>query len=302
MSDDYPARPSHFAHKFVRLLAKCSEAQIIGADACWLLAVIVHTEDRFFYRRAVTFWNSQLMDACGIATTDRLIRIRKAAIDGGWLHYQPGKRGVAGVYWVKIPPQFQDLPDGSVGEDPVEFQPEPETQNEKVNGHSVRKTRQKPRRKPDRNHDTNPTETTTETTNPSSLSLDPSPSPIPKEEDPPNPPGRGEGSQDFPQTLNDVSFTLGIAGMHSLSDQDAKADALPFFLEFQADHQAWEHLDQFGDPIANGTGKSYYGLKVAIQQQGIDRRKGFSLSWLFQKTDGSWNIFEISPDLMTLER
>jgi len=98
----YPQRSSHFAHSFCRLLARSEAAVEIGPEACWLLAVIVHKEDALRYQRPVTFWNSQLAKACG-CSEDRMARARCRAVEAGWLHYQPGRKGIPGTYWVRVP-------------------------------------------------------------------------------------------------------------------------------------------------------------------------------------------------------
>ncbi len=59
----YPAERKlqrFFAMKFLRLLVKTAAAQTIGTDGCWLLTIVVTTEDKTRYRRGVTFYNEQL--------------------------------------------------------------------------------------------------------------------------------------------------------------------------------------------------------------------------------------------------
>lgn len=121
MMPTYPAetRSRFFAMKFLRLLAKTAAAQIIGADACWMLTVIVTTEDVTRYRRGVTFYNEQLMPLLGITRWHRLDAIRRKAIGAGWLHYEAppkGLRGKPGVYWVTIPAYAEGLPDSQFDE------------------------------------------------------------------------------------------------------------------------------------------------------------------------------------------
>lgn len=113
----YPKRPSHFAHKFVRRLAKSAAAQEIGPEACWLLTVIAHQEDAVHYRRAVTWYEGQLMPLVGLNCRRTLARVRQKAIDAGWLHYEPGRKGVAGVYWVLVPDHAEPFDDSPIGED-----------------------------------------------------------------------------------------------------------------------------------------------------------------------------------------
>lgn len=113
----YPKRPSHFAHKFVRRLAKSAAAQEIGPEACWLLTVIAHQEDAVHYRRAVTWYEGQLMPLVGLKCRRTLARVRDKAIEAGWLHYEPGRKGVAGVYWVLIPDHAEPFDDSPIGDD-----------------------------------------------------------------------------------------------------------------------------------------------------------------------------------------
>jgi hypothetical protein len=109
----YPRRPSHFAHRFVRLLTKTALATELGPEVCWLLTVIAHTEDARHYTGPVNFWNEQLTPLCGFASVGRLIRARGKAVDAGWLGYQAGSKGKAGRYWVTIPPDVGEMPDGA---------------------------------------------------------------------------------------------------------------------------------------------------------------------------------------------
>jgi hypothetical protein len=94
---------------------KTCAANIIGTDACYLLCLIAHTEDSRRYKPpGVTFWNSQLVPITGFGSVDKLHRVRAHAVASGWLHYQPGRRGRAGLYWVEIPPALQDVGDGPI--------------------------------------------------------------------------------------------------------------------------------------------------------------------------------------------
>jgi hypothetical protein len=121
----YPTDRKHqrfFALKFLRLLVKTAAAQSIGTEGCWLLAIVVNTEDKTRYRRPVSFFNEQLMALLGFSRWHRLDAVRKATIEAGWLNYEPppnGVRGRAGTYWVTIPEYAEDLPDDSVDEGPA---------------------------------------------------------------------------------------------------------------------------------------------------------------------------------------
>ena len=139
----YPKRPKFFANKFVRLLTKAAVAQELGPEACWLLAVVAHQEDSIHYARPVTYYNEQLMPLCGFGGRSRLAAARDKAVKHGWLHYQTGGKGIPGTYWVKIPEQYQDVPDGPCdeGDDSIS-RPESEQQPE-------RKTNQAPISRPE---------------------------------------------------------------------------------------------------------------------------------------------------------
>lgn len=112
----YPKRPTHFAHKFCRKLTKVAAANVIGADVCWMLTVIAHQEDSKRYTGPVTYWNHQLMDVTGLKSTDRLVRVRTAAVRAGWLHYEKGGKGKIGTYWVLIPQWALAVADGTSDE------------------------------------------------------------------------------------------------------------------------------------------------------------------------------------------
>jgi hypothetical protein len=118
----YPAERKlqrFFAMKFLRLLVKTAAAQAIGTDGCWLLTIVVTTEDKTRYRRGVTFYNEQLMSLLGFTRWHKLDAVRTAAIEHGWLHYNPppkGTRGRPGIYWVTLPSYAVDLPDDFLDE------------------------------------------------------------------------------------------------------------------------------------------------------------------------------------------
>lgn len=105
----YPKREGFFAGKFCRLMTKVALANTLGTDVVCLLMVIAHQEDAAGYRGAVTWWNDQLKPLIGVKTDHALIRTRNKAIEAGWLHYEPGGKGVAGRYWVTVPASFRDL-------------------------------------------------------------------------------------------------------------------------------------------------------------------------------------------------
>lgn len=135
-ADGYPKRVKFFALRFCRLMAKVCLANEIGPEACWMLAVIAHTEDAKCYSDPVTFFNGQLMPLVGLSE-DSLDRARRKAIDTGWLHYEPGRKKVAGRYWVQIPDRFKGIDDAPTDESGNDFSPElhPQTAGESSNFH-----------------------------------------------------------------------------------------------------------------------------------------------------------------------
>ncbi len=86
-----------------------------------MLTVIAHTEDAGGYRKAVTYFNHQLAPVAGVGSVDALDRIRKKAVASGWLHYEPGKKGVAGRYFVVIPDNANGIDDEPTDESYDEF-------------------------------------------------------------------------------------------------------------------------------------------------------------------------------------
>jgi hypothetical protein len=123
MTSDYPKRPKFFAFRFCRLMAKVCLANEIGADACWLLAVVAQCEDAKHYTSPVTYFNDHLAPLVGAGSIDALDRTRKKAVAAGWLDYTPGRKHVAGKYFVTIPPQFCGINDGAFDEDGSEYLP-----------------------------------------------------------------------------------------------------------------------------------------------------------------------------------
>jgi len=122
----YPERPAFFAQKVTRLLVKTCAAQDMGQAATLLVVVVAATEDAARYRRAVTFYNEQLMPLLGIQKWVSLDRARKAAIAAGWLHYEAPPKGKKspGRYWVTVPAHAEGLEDSPVDEGPPEVYPE----------------------------------------------------------------------------------------------------------------------------------------------------------------------------------
>lgn len=115
--ETYPKRPSHFAHKLVRLMLHSCAAQEIGPDGFLVVTAIAHAEDAKRYSGAVTYWNDQLIPILGFGSWGQLDRARKKAIAGGWLHYEEGGKGKVGKYWTTVPAHLLDAPDVSTESD-----------------------------------------------------------------------------------------------------------------------------------------------------------------------------------------
>lgn len=134
---DYPRnRDYKFAHRFVRLLAKTVAINEIGPSGFVLLTMIAMTEHSRFYKSPPTFFNGQLLQFLGNLSDDALCRLRKRCVDAGWLHYERSHKREAGIYWVVIPLQYEDIPDGPLGEMPEDFHAAPvrdETRDETRN-------------------------------------------------------------------------------------------------------------------------------------------------------------------------
>ncbi|HEX3152962.1 MAG TPA: hypothetical protein VHR66_33125 [Gemmataceae bacterium] len=118
----YPRREKFFSHRFIRLIARVCLANELGPEVCWLLAIVANTEDVAGYKRAVTFFNLQLASLVGVGSASSLERFRKKAIAAGWLHYEPGRRHMAGKYWVMIPPGYETVKDGAFDHNPDDYQ------------------------------------------------------------------------------------------------------------------------------------------------------------------------------------
>jgi hypothetical protein len=120
----YPRRTPFFFHRFVRWLIKTCAAMVVGADGCWLLAVIAATEDSARYRYAVRFFNQQLAQLCGWSIA-KLDRVRSRCIEEGFLHYEPGGNRTPGLYWVLVDDALGEAPDlGPIGELESDFKPQ----------------------------------------------------------------------------------------------------------------------------------------------------------------------------------
>jgi hypothetical protein len=164
----YPSRGDHFAFRFCRLLTKTAAALEIGAEGCWLLAVVVMQEDACRYRRAVRFYSEQLMGLLGMSRAKTFRALRDRLVAGGWLHYQSGGTRQAGLYWVLVPEHAQGIGDGVTAETAGESAPNPAP-----NGAQIAPAIE-PKSRPQSSPHTAP---------PPSLSLAPVPSPSNRERD-----------------------------------------------------------------------------------------------------------------------
>lgn len=100
---EYPSRPQYFAYKLIRQMVKACAAQDIGPLGFALVSTIVTTEDAAGYKRAVTFYDAQLMMILGAENQKKLAAARNKAIAAGWIAYEHGRRGVPGRYFGTIP-------------------------------------------------------------------------------------------------------------------------------------------------------------------------------------------------------
>ena len=124
-SRSYPKRPQYFAQKVTRLLVKTCATQEIGQAATLLVVVGAATEDAARYRRPVTFFNDQLLPLIGLRKWEALDNARKAAVNAGWLNYEPPPKGTKkpGRYWAAIPAEAEGLDDSPVDESNAEPYP-----------------------------------------------------------------------------------------------------------------------------------------------------------------------------------
>ena len=103
-NEPYPTdRPKYWAMKYIRAMGKACAANEIGPLGAYLCSMIATTEDASGYRRAVTYWDQQLLPILGATNEKALALARTKCVDNGWLHYEHGRRGVPGRYWTTLP-------------------------------------------------------------------------------------------------------------------------------------------------------------------------------------------------------
>jgi hypothetical protein len=126
MKAEYPKREPFFAHKAMRLMMRTCLINEIGHGAFSLLVVIGQTEDSARYRRPITWYDEQLVPVAGFSDRQTLARARDKAVKSGWLHYEHGKKGVPGKYWITIPQHARDIEDSEIGFVREHYPTEPE--------------------------------------------------------------------------------------------------------------------------------------------------------------------------------
>ncbi|WP_149113685.1 hypothetical protein [Limnoglobus roseus] len=94
-----------------------------------MLTIIVMTEDAKRYSGPVSFYSTNLADQCGFSRSS-MERARDRAASAGWLHYTPGTKGRAAMYWVTIPPEEEGKPDGPSDDDSVQMLRQVDAQSE----------------------------------------------------------------------------------------------------------------------------------------------------------------------------
>ena len=123
MGTPHPRRPNHFDRDFIRTMMRRDAGSAIGADGFALLTVIVTREDKDRYAGPVPFWVRDLTMTLGISE-DTLARIRRRCVQAGWLHYEPGAKGRAAKYRVKIPGEIHPQVAGESPENPRDTTPQ----------------------------------------------------------------------------------------------------------------------------------------------------------------------------------
>jgi len=108
---EYPQRDAFFSNRYIRLLTRTCAAYQLGSNGMILCMIIAMQEDVIRYTRPVSFHRGPLQDILGIARWESLNAARQKAVTAGWLYYENKGKRQAGIYWVTIPPEHQDLLD-----------------------------------------------------------------------------------------------------------------------------------------------------------------------------------------------
>ena len=102
--EQYPAnRPKFWAMQYIRAMTKTCAANEVGSLGAFLCSVIATTEDASGYRRAVTYWDGQLLPITGAKNEKAMALARANCVKAGWLHYEPGAKARPGKYWTTMP-------------------------------------------------------------------------------------------------------------------------------------------------------------------------------------------------------
>lgn len=98
----YPTdrKQSGFAVRYLRWVTESGVALDVGPESVSILVAVVMLEDALHYKRAVNFYNEQLMSRAGFANLKTLDRARKRLVSAGLLYYEASAKRRPGVYWV----------------------------------------------------------------------------------------------------------------------------------------------------------------------------------------------------------
>lgn len=98
-----------FCLKFMRILHRARVASDVTGLGRMLLSVVALKEDELGYSKAPTFWDSALQEELGDIDQKTLARVRRKCVESGWLHYEHGRKGKAGRYFVVVPKWASEL-------------------------------------------------------------------------------------------------------------------------------------------------------------------------------------------------
>ena len=91
-----------FAIRYLKWLSDSGSTLDIGPEAVSVLVAVVLMEDQFHYRRAVNFYNEQLVSRAGFRNVKTMDVARSKAVNAGLLHYIPSAKRQPGTYWVMM--------------------------------------------------------------------------------------------------------------------------------------------------------------------------------------------------------